>query len=127
MHASGIHYAGRRVWLGLAVAIAALLAAGTLRAQEAELTIGDWYRVGVQRGRLARSHEGTLIKVTDKWLVLNTVTQETNTQGVPYLRDLPGAGKWFCAFPPCGPTAIGGFHATRPASWRIARPATMPT
>ena len=67
-----------------------VLAAGTLRAQGTELTIGDWYRVGVQRRGVARSYEGTLIKVTDKWLVLNAVTHQTANQGVPVLARLAG-------------------------------------
>ena len=71
------------------------LLATSLSAEEDDLTIGDWYRLVVERGGVTQAYEGTLIQATDHWLVLSTVARETSRQGVPYLMNVPGAGKWF--------------------------------
>jgi hypothetical protein len=96
MRALGVQSPARRFWLGPILSLfVALTVTSSLRAEEDDLTIGDWYQLAVERGGVTRSYEGTLIQATDHWVVLHDLRREATRQGVPYLMDLPGAGKWF--------------------------------
>ena len=61
-------------------------------AVEAELVVGDGYRMDVVRGGATRSYTGTLVQAAEHWVVLRTVSRHSEVQGVPYLMDLPVIG-----------------------------------
>lgn len=60
-----------------------------------KLVIGDHYRIRVQRDGDHEIVNGTLVKVTERWIVLHHVAEGRAEQGVPVLRDFPGLNKVF--------------------------------
>jgi len=60
-----------------------------------ELVLGDQYVLDVQRPGGREKYDGELIKVTDKWLVLQQRRESRNECGVPILSKLPYTGRLF--------------------------------
>jgi hypothetical protein len=83
------------------------VAAATARAQSsgltntgrdpAELVVGDWYDVTIERHQVKQETDGMLVKITDDWVVLGKVVEACYEEkaGVPYLRDAPLIGGLF--------------------------------
>jgi hypothetical protein len=59
------------------------------------LEIGDWYEVAVQRGAISKQYRGTLVKATDRWLVLFTHAEGRTERGVPVLSKTPYINRLF--------------------------------
>jgi hypothetical protein len=79
----------------LAAALALLTIASATRASEPDFKIGDRYTLSAERGTVAQKCEGTLVQATPRWLVLKGIVVRSTTTGVPYLMDMPGAGRLF--------------------------------
>jgi hypothetical protein len=59
------------------------------------LKIGDWYEVTVQRGDASRQLSGTLVKTTDRWIVLFTNVEGRTERGVPVMSKVPYVNRLF--------------------------------
>jgi hypothetical protein len=60
-----------------------------------ELVIGDIYFIEAERGQVKEQVSGTLVKITDNWIVLHQSTEARSEQGVPVLSNVPYAGRLF--------------------------------
>jgi hypothetical protein len=68
---------------------------GLLPAADAELVVGDWYELEVQRGQAKTSCAGCLIAANQHWLVLRSITVESNSTAVPRVLGIPIFGRVF--------------------------------
>lgn len=60
-----------------------------------QLVIGDRYEVAVQRGEAKEQYHGTLVKVTDRWLVLLNKYETRTERGVPVAAKVPYLNRLF--------------------------------
>jgi hypothetical protein len=59
------------------------------------LEIGDGYTISIERGGVKKQFNGTLVKATDRWLVLMTVLEGRHESAVPVVSKVPGIGRLF--------------------------------
>jgi hypothetical protein len=60
-----------------------------------QLVIGDRYEVAVQRGEAKEQYHGTLVKATDRWLVLLNKYESRTERGVPVAAKVPYLNRLF--------------------------------
>ncbi len=59
------------------------------------LVVGDWYRIRFERHDVQQEFNGDFAKVTDRWIVLHTLSEGRNERGVPVLSAIPHINRLF--------------------------------
>ena len=84
------------------VLVVSLLSTALARAADSEadnridhLVIGDWYRVRFDRHDVQQEFNGDFAKVTDRWIVLHTLSEGRNEYGVPVASKFPYVNRLF--------------------------------
>lgn len=70
-------------------------APGTESTDVRHLKLGDGYEVVVRREGVEKRYSGRLVQMTGEWLVLRSVSEGRNEQGVPLLSKAPYYGRLF--------------------------------
>jgi hypothetical protein len=84
------------------VLVVSLLSTALARAADSDadnridhLVVGDCYRIRFESHDVQQEFNGDFAKVTDRWIVLHTLSEGRNERGVPFLSAIPHINRLF--------------------------------